>query len=160
MPLKRRLRLVVEPETLPMTTVKIAFATTDLKRVDQHFGAARGFAVYAVGPDSAYLLEAAQFGQLSQDGNEDKLIAKFSVLAGCAAVYCLEVGASAMRQLLALQVQPVKVDLPHNTIEALLADLQAQWRAGPSGWLAKALQQQQATDPNRFDALAGTGWSE
>ncbi|MEI6746113.1 MAG: NifB/NifX family molybdenum-iron cluster-binding protein, partial [Methylococcaceae bacterium] len=41
--------------------------------VDQHFGSAQSFAIYAVNPEQAELLEAAQFGNLAQDGNEDKL---------------------------------------------------------------------------------------
>jgi nitrogen fixation protein NifX len=50
------------------TAVKVAFATGDMKHVDQHFGAAEGFAVYALGPERARLLEAVQFGQLVVDG--------------------------------------------------------------------------------------------
>ena len=48
------------------TALKIAFATTDMDTVNQHFGSAKSFAVYAVDMDDAQLLEAAQFGELSK----------------------------------------------------------------------------------------------
>ena len=89
------------------TALKIAFATTDMETVNQHFGSAKSFAIYAVNMDDAQLLEAAQFGELSQDGNEDKLSVKLDLLSGCAAVYCQAVGGSAINQLIAKGIQPV-----------------------------------------------------
>ena len=89
--------------------LKVAFATTDLRRVDQHFGSARAFAVYGVGPEQSTLVEVLQFGGQLQRGNEDKLQAKLEALQGCAVVYCQAVGSSAIRQLLSLGVQPVRV---------------------------------------------------
>ena len=52
------------------TTVRLAFASSDRKRVDQHFGSACGLAIYAVNEQQATLLEFAQFGDLEQDGHE------------------------------------------------------------------------------------------
>ena len=46
------------------TALKIAFATTDMETVNQHFGSAKSFAIYAVDMEDAQLLEAAQFGEL------------------------------------------------------------------------------------------------
>lgn len=154
--LKRQLR-VVGPE--PQTALKVAFATTDMKRVNQHFGSAASFAVYAVDPDDAQLLEVAQFGHLAQDGNEDKLVSKIAMLADCSAVYSQACGASAVRQLLAKGIQPVRVE-PDTRIPALIEALQQEMRAGPSAWLAKAIRQQQGPDMGRFDAMEDEGWSE
>ena len=79
--------------------VKVAFASTDLKQVNQHFGASEAFAIYAVDQTHTELVEVVQFGELAMDGNEDKLVAKISALQDCIAVYAQAVGASAMRQL-------------------------------------------------------------
>ena len=111
MAIDRRLRVVSSDHRGgPVEALlKVAFATTDLQRVDQHFGSARAFAVYGVDPEQPTLAEVLQFGGQLPDGNEDKLLAKFEALQGCAAVYCQAVGSSAIRQLLSLGVQPVRV---------------------------------------------------
>jgi nitrogen fixation protein NifX len=141
------------------TLLKVAFATSNSQTVDQHFGSAQSFAIYGVNPESTQLLGVSEFGRLEQDGNEDKLAAKIDMLDGCVAVYCRACGASAVRQLLASNVQPIKVG-EDATIVDLLAALQAELREGPSSWLAKAIERQRGPDQNRFDAMAAEGWDE
>ena len=77
--------------------LKVAFATADRTHVDQHFGAATGFAIYQLDGERAQLVELAEFAEEGMDGNEGKLAAKIAALTGCAAVYCLAVGGSAVR---------------------------------------------------------------
>lgn len=141
------------------TALKIAFATTDMENVNQHFGSARSFAVYAVDMENSELMEAAQFGELAQDGNEDKLSVKIQLLDGCAAVYCQAIGASAVNQLMSNGIQPVKVH-EGSKIKDLIADLQNELKAGPSSWLAKAINKHKGPDPNRFDQMESEGWDE
>ncbi|MCF7965535.1 nitrogen fixation protein NifX [Methylobacter sp. Wu8] len=141
------------------TALKIAFATTDMETVNQHFGSAKSFAIYAVDMDDAQLLEAAQFGELQQDGNEDKLSVKIELLNGCAAVYCQAVGGSAINQLIAKNIQPVKVH-EGGKIKDLIVDLQNEMKAGPSNWLAKAINQHKSPDPERFNQMEDEGWDE
>lgn len=142
-----------------VTAIKVAFATTDMVHVNQHFGSAKSFALYAVNPEQAELMEAAQFGELTQDGNEDKLSVKLQLLEGCAAVYCQAVGASAIKQILSQGIQPIKVH-EGSRIQDLLADLQTEMKSGPSSWLAKAINQHKSPDPKRFDAMEEEGWDE
>lgn len=141
------------------TALKVAFASSDMVCVNQHFGSAKAFAIYAVNQEESQFLEVAQFGQLDQDGNEDKLAVKFELLAGCAAVYCQAVGASAIKQLIAQGIQPVKVH-DGSQIKDLINDLQTELKAGPSSWLAKAINKQKGVDPSRFDEMADEGWQE
>lgn len=141
------------------TALKIAFATTDMETVNQHFGSAKSFAIYAVNMDDAQLLEAAEFGELQQDGNEDKLSVKIELLNGCAAVYCQAVGGSAINQLIAKGIQPVKVH-EGGRIKDLIVDLQNEMKAGPSSWLAKAINQHKSPDPERFNRMEDEGWDE
>jgi nitrogen fixation protein NifX len=103
-----------------------------------------------VNMDNAQLLEAAQLGKISQDGNEDKLSVKIELLNGCAAVYCQAVGGSAINQLIAKNIQPVKVH-EGSKIKDLIADLQNEMKAGPSNWLAKAINQHKSPDTERFN---------
>jgi nitrogen fixation protein NifX len=161
MTIERRLRVLNcgEDAMQTDTAVRVAFATSDMRHVDQHFGAAESFAIYAVDPQRSSLVEAVEFGALAMDGNEDKLAAKITALAGCIAVYCQAVGASAINQLLAQGVQPVKVG-PGTPVTELIAALQGELRAGPSAWLARAIEQQQPRDGRRFDAMEADGWGE
>lgn len=141
------------------TALKVAFATSDMTTVNQHFGSAKSFAIYAVNQDDSQLLEAAQFGVLAQDGNEDKLAVKIDLLAGCAAVYCQAIGASAINQLVAKGIQPVKVH-EGSKIADLVSDLQQELKSGPSSWVAKAIKKYQNPDPKRFDEMEQEGWDE
>jgi len=139
--------------------LKIAFATSDMQTVDQHFGSATQFAVYRIEQQYTSLLHVAKFGKLAQDGNEDKLDAKFETLNGCSAVYCQAVGLSAMRQLMMHSVQAIKV-AQGTVIKDLLAQLQAEMWQGPSTWLAKVLAGQKKSDMSRFDDMEDEGWKE
>jgi len=141
------------------TALKIAFATSDMNTVNQHFGSAKSFAIYAVNQDGAQLLEAAEFGVLAQDGNEDKLSVKIDLLADCAAVYCQAIGASAINQLMAKGIQPVKVH-EGSKIADLVRDLQHELMAGASTWVAKALKKYQNPNPDRFKQMEDEGWDE
>ncbi len=161
MSLTRRMHVVQSNEQrMPMeTAIKVAFATSDMLHVNQHFGSAKSFAVYAVNPEQAEMLEAAQFGELAQDGNEDKLAVKIKLLDGCSAVYCQAVGASAIKQIIGQGIQPIKVH-EGSLIKDLIVDLQNEMKSGPSSWLAKAINQHKSPDPGRFDSMEDEGWQE
>lgn len=157
MALTRQLKVLSDEEDNSL--LRIAFATSDGKTVDQHFGSAMAFAVYGVGWEEKKLLEMAEFGSLEQDGNEDKLVTKLRFLEGCVAVYCRACGASAVRQLLELNVQPIKVsdDTP---IADLISALQAELKQGPSSWLARAIKRQSQFAPTSFDDIEAEGWND
>ncbi|MDG4555801.1 MAG: NifB/NifX family molybdenum-iron cluster-binding protein [Candidatus Contendobacter sp.] len=143
-------------------TIKAAFATSDRHRIDQHFGAASAILVYAVTSKQATVVEFAQFGDLDQDGHEDKLAAKLALLQGCAVVYCQAVGGSAIQQLLASGVQPIRVDAG-TAIAPLLAALQAALRGGQApAWLNRAIARQRGTESieERFALMEAEGWRE
>lgn len=137
--------------------LKVAFATADRERVNQHFGAATCFAIYSLDGERAKLVEVAEFPEEAMDGNENKLGAKIAALNGCAAVYCLAVGGSAVRQLLAGGIQPVRLDDPV-FIDALLAQLRQAVREGGVPWIDKALKRD--ANAERFDQMAAEGWEE
>jgi len=154
----RHLKLVHSTEAAPAMSVKIAFASADRKTVDQHFGAAEAFVIYELSADDARLVEAVEFqdSDTSMDGHEGKLAGKIALLDGCAAVYCNAVGASAIKQLMAAGVQPMKV--PEGTaLDELLCGLNHAMLTEPPVWLAKHMK---ARDTSRFDAMDEEGWSE
>ena len=162
MTLNRRLKILdCATDQRPMGdgALRVAFASTDMKTVNQHFGSAQSFVTYAVDPEQHKMLEVMQFGDLSQDGNEDKLVEKLEALDGCIAVYSQAVGASAVRQLKTLGIQPVKVTAG-TLIEDLLDSIQDELRSGPATWLARAIDAQRPHNPNRFDDMEAEGWDE
>ena len=161
MSLTRRMHVVqaTENRSFMDTAIKVAFATTDMETVNQHFGSAKSFALYAVDMENSELLEVSQFGVLSQDGNEEKLSVKIDLLSGCAAVYCQAVGGSAINQLILKGIQPVKVH-DGSKIKDLIVDLQNEMKASPSSWLAKAINQNKGPDPDRFNKMEDEGWDE
>ena len=141
--------------------LKVAFASDDRATVNQHFGAAEGFAMFALDGERAQLVQVAEVPPEAMDGNENKLPAKIAALDGCAAVYCLAAGASAVKQLLAAGVQPVRLD-DEAAIEPLLRQINAAIREGGIGWVDKAVRKQRdgAADASRFDRMAEESWEE
>jgi nitrogen fixation protein NifX len=155
----RHLRLVTFTER-PAMSLRIAFASSDRKSVDQHFGAAEAFAIYELSEDDAKLIEVAEFtdSDVVMDGHEGKLASKIDLLSSCAAVYCNAVGASAIKQLLAAGIQPMKVD-EGALIDELLCGLNQAMLNAPPPWMAKYLKQS-APAEDRFAAMEEEGWSE
>jgi nitrogen fixation protein NifX len=139
--------------------VRVAFTTTDLVHVDQHFGSARACAIHEVGADWSRLVEVVEFDEGRQDGNEAKLPARIDALRGVVAVFCQAVGHSAVNQLLASSIQPVKVS-EGALLGELIEGLQEELRNGPTSWLARAIKRDQRDDESRFDGMEAEGWQE
>jgi nitrogen fixation protein NifX len=137
--------------------LRVAFASDDRATVNQHFGAAEGFAIFALDGERAQLVEVAEFPPETMDGNETKLPAKIAALAGCAAVYCLAAGASAVKQLLASGIQPIRLD-DEAEIEPLLKQISAAIKDGGIAWVVKALRKD--GDAERFTRMVADGWEE
>ncbi len=162
MSLKRRLTIVDaddEDKHFMQTALKVAFATTDMETVNQHFGSASSFSIYVFDLNKIKLFEVVQFGEMEQDGNEDKLLAKLDALEGCIAVYSHAIGASAIAQLKTRNTQPIKV-AAGTCIAGLIESLQDELHSGPGGWLANAMRKQKKDDPGRFDDMEAEGWDE
>lgn len=158
----RRLQLVWSTKNgAPTPMLKVAFASSDRARVNQHFGAAEGFVIYEVDPDRANLVAVGEFQLEAMDGNEDKLAAKVDFLEGCAAVFVMAVGASAIKQLLAHGIQPIRVS-ESDVIDDLLIDIAVAINEGGVPWIERALAAQNrnvAHDGDRFAAMEEEGWT-
>ena len=165
MSVKRRLS-IVDPEAdqsgdtaSTEAALKVAFATTDMETINQHFGSASSFSIYTLDKNRVRLFEVVQFGDLEEDGNEDKLMAKLDALEECVAVYSQAIGASAIAQLKARNIQPVKA-AAGASIADMIEALQDELRSGSGIWLARAIQKQKAADPGRFNDMEAEGWDE
>lgn len=155
----RRLSLVPEPDAEPAIeqALRVAFATTDRKTVDQHFGSATSYAVYAITPDASQFLEVMTFQAEAQDGNENKLISRIAALKGCDAVFAQAVGASAVGQLQREGVHAQKTG-KGAPVALLIAQMQKQMSASTPAWMVNALKGKK--DPDRFNAMDEEDWVE
>lgn len=115
--------------------VKIAFATSDNELVNEHFGSATQFSIYAICVESFQLIELIEFTKTPAGHNEDKLKVRVDALTECRAIYCNAIGMSAIKQLLAIQIKPINVDAG-SEIKSILSELQVAWQSNPDYWLA------------------------
>lgn len=154
----RRLQLVWSIKQEPEAVIKVAFASTDRTRVNQHFGAAEGFVVYDVTPEKATLVGVAEFAEEAMDGNEDKLAVKVDFLEGCAAVYVMAIGASAIKKLMAKGVQPIRIN-EVDAVDDLLGEISKAMSEGGVAWIDRAIAAQtKAKAEDRFASMEEEGW--
>ncbi|WP_075185637.1 NifB/NifX family molybdenum-iron cluster-binding protein [Teredinibacter haidensis] len=141
--LTRKLSVITSNDIKPI--LKIAFATDNNRMVNQHFGSAKTFAIYGVNSEASSLLTIAEFCDIGVLDMEDKLVHKLELLDDCVAVYCRACGASAVKQLLERNIQPLKV--PEDiAIKQLLKAFRQELNERPSYWLAKAILRQRSAD--------------
>lgn len=109
--------------------LRIAFASTDRVHVNLHFGGAESLVIFDIEPGRADLVGVAEFVKAEQVGTDgraglegtvqDKVLAKLDFVQGCAAVYAASIGASSIRRLMALGIQPIIVDDGHEILDLL-----------------------------------------
>lgn len=149
----RRLRLIdtqpAVPQPAPLATgatMKVAFATQDLRTVDAHFAGARHFAIYDVEPAGHRLVEAIGFDTASdQDGihidaGDDRIAPRLEALAGCALLFVLAIGGPAAARVVNQKIHPVKLPQPE-PIPQVLERVRTMLNGTPPPWLRKAIGQ-------------------
>ncbi|MDR2261293.1 MAG: nitrogen fixation protein NifX [Azoarcus sp.] len=141
-------------------TLRVAFASGDRKRVNQHFGSATAFVLYDVSKEESKMAGVAEFPEEAMDGGENKLAARMDFLAGCDAVFVFAIGASAIKQLLGRGVQPLRVG-ETDAIDTLLKEIGGAMREGGAPWIERALAaKRKAGERDRFARMEAEGWKE
>ena len=135
-------------------TLKVAFASSDHKRVDQHVGSCEASMVYGVDPERAELLHITEF-RIEQGHSLAKLESRMAVIEECFAVFCVAVGESVFRQLLAAGIRAIRVE-SGTPISHLIRQLQQQWPAQAS----ERSQGRRQRQPERLAALADSSWED
>jgi len=158
--LARRLSLIetAEPQEAPVPRLRVAIATQDLRMLNAHFGSARRFAVYDVMPAETRFVEAVSFDDVSNesgahgDDGTDRIGAKVAALAGCHLLFVLAIGGPAAAKVVGAHIHPVKLPA-EETIDAILARVQAMMTGNPPPWLRKVMgaQQQQRRSMDFLD---------
>lgn len=156
--MSRHIESVAEIAGAP-SELLVAFASSDGDMVDEHFGSAAAFYLYRLTASGSEFVAEQRFGQERKDGNEDKLKPRLAWLVGCDLVYVGSIGASATRQLIALEVSPMQVaegpDVAH-----LLAELLLQLAGTPQRWLENILKRKARRGSGGFVVDAAEEWVE
>ncbi len=120
--------------------MRVAFASNDGERVNEHFGHAGAFHVWEIGPHSAACI--GQISGLGQEDpgkdSEDRIVAKANALQGCAIACSLEIGGPAAAKLVARHIHPVKTTQVVS-IREWVEKLQQALQGNTPPWLAKAM---------------------
>jgi nitrogen fixation protein NifX len=128
--------------------MKVAFATTDGTMINEHFGRAGMFAVYAVNKEGYQLVEMRKFadgtdtavvGTREQGAvHDDAVQSKVDRLADCKIIFLTEIGGPSAARLVQKGIMPMKV----RTITPITEELdrlRETIRTSPPPWLRKAL---------------------
>jgi nitrogen fixation protein NifX len=129
--------------------MKVAFATTDGKQVNEHFGRAGSFAVYDMTEGGYRFVEIRKFADgmdrtvmdSRENGplHESAVQSKVDRLADCKLIYLTEIGGPSAARLVQKGIMPMKVKEPV-AIESALRQLAETIKTSPPPWLKKAMQ--------------------
>ncbi len=128
--------------------MKVAFATTDGKQVDEHFGRAGMFAIYEITETGNRFVEMRKFAEgrdmavvdTKDSGalHDDAVQNKVDRLADCKLIYITEIGGPSAARLVKKGIMPMKVK-EVTSIESALYQLVTTIKQSPPPWLRKAM---------------------
>lgn len=131
---------------------RIAVATSDREFVNEHFGTATCFLIFALIDDDWHLQQAIEYPVTERKHSQNKLISRIGALSACNAVYSNAVGPSAVQQLLQEKVQPIIVE-SDTAIKDLLAEVNRDRKTARSGWLSQLNKKEEPSSDKREKML-------
>ena len=132
----RRLNIVRDKDRKGLF-MKVAFASTDKIHVDEHFGKAKEFYLWEIGPENAEFTGVLQVDEGDGDA-DDRIEARSAALADCALVYVGQIGGPAAARLVAKKIHPLK-SKEAEPITDLVEKLREVLQGNPPPWLRKAM---------------------
>ncbi len=117
--------------------MKVAFASSDGKAVNRHFGLTESYYLWELDRENASCVGAVNVEEKEGD-QEDKILARAQALEGCTLVYSMQIGGPAAAKLVARHIHPLKTstEVP---IADLVDKLKVALQGRPPPWLAKAM---------------------
>ncbi|GAQ95549.1 nitrogen fixation protein NifX [Thermodesulfovibrio aggregans] len=132
--------------------MKVAFASTDGKTVNEHFGRCGQFIIYEIGKDCYRFLEIRQFSEdrdrkieESKDNPElhnDFVWEKVKSLSDCKIIYMTEIGPPSAARLSQKGIMPLKV-MEGTSVEECLEKLYSTIKTSPPPWLKKLINKEE-----------------
>ena len=117
--------------------MKIAFASTDGKTINQRFGEANSFKIWEIGAE-----QAAYHGDrnaiTSSIIKDERNAARVSAVAGCPIVCSLDISTVALARIVAQNAFHLRIG-SEKPITEIIEKLQGVLRGNPPPWLKKAM---------------------
>lgn len=118
--------------------IKVAFASTDAKTVNAHFGLCDTFVVYEVDANRCEELPPRRVKPAGAGSENGRIDLRVAAIRDCTLVYINQIGAAAAARVTQSRIMPVKVD-EGSPIRSHLEKLTEVLRGKPPIWLAKAM---------------------
>jgi nitrogen fixation protein NifX len=133
------IKIVSTQENNKGKSMKVAFATSDMEWIDQHFGKTSQFAIYNVRKDGFELdeilkLKAADFG----DDEKNDYISDTLRDLGVAIIYVASIGPTAAAKVVKKRIHPLKIQNDTKITEAC-ESLVSMLGTNPPPWIKKII---------------------
>ncbi|HFU77783.1 MAG TPA: nitrogen fixation protein NifX [Epsilonproteobacteria bacterium] len=115
--------------------MRIAFASSDGTKIDEHFGFAKNFYLYDVDMENSELLKVIDSAEDIEDEVE-KLNFKINTINEADILYCTQIGPKASKMVQAAKIHPVRV-AEGEPIEEAVTKLHAMLNDAPPPWLLR-----------------------
>jgi nitrogen fixation protein NifX len=126
-------------------SMKVAFATKDMDRINAHFGGAKEFVVYNVSADGFEVDGVIKTDTSAMNGDE-KTEFKVKALQGINIMYCESIGGTAAAKVIRAGMNPMKVQEPRK-IEDVLKELVMMINDNPPPWIKRIMNIETIEDP-------------
>ena len=113
----------------------VAFATTDGKFIDQHFGWSNSFHLYEVDKESCTFLKEIDSSREIEEEHE-KLAYKIGCIEEAHMMYCSQIGPKASKMVLSAKIHPIRAAEEESIAEAV-EKLQELLNSNPPPWLLR-----------------------
>lgn len=145
--------------------MKVGFATSGGRTVDEHFGRAGTFAVWDVTPNGGRFVELRKVAEGELDTavvvtrgmgalHDDAIAAKIAKLADCRVIYFTEIGGPSAAKLVRSGIMPLKAE-PSSSIDAAVERLVETMRTNPAPWMRRALAEESTESAEDAAGTAG-----
>ncbi|VTN09056.1 nitrogen fixation protein NifX [Raoultella terrigena] len=108
-------------------SMKVAFASSDYRHVDRHFGATPRLVVYGVKADRVTLIRVVDF-TVESGHQAERIGPRIHALEDCVTLFCVAIGDAIFRQLLQVGVRAERVPADTKIVD-LLQEIQLYWYA-------------------------------
>ena len=117
--------------------MKVAFATKDGLKIDDHFGWAKMFSIYEISPEGYHFV---RFEETPEDREEedDRIVYKIQAISDCSIMYCEAIGPTAAAKVTRARIHPIKVKEPRDIEEEVRA-IQTMLQGNPPPWIKRIL---------------------
>lgn len=138
------MKIKVESTNKLENSIKVAFASNDMQKINSHFGGAKEFCVYGVSKEG-FELEGIVKTDTSDLEGDDKTDFKVKALDGVNIMYCESIGGTAAAKVIRSGMHPMKVE-QERQIEDVLKELVTMINTNPPPWIKRIMHVENSED--------------